>query len=262
MFPLAGPQIPDSPEALAEALQRGLAARNLPAREVTAQGAWPTLDLLRLDLTGVQISRSQLPGPAGERRGDGFTTARFELVAAPGELESTPVHVSLQADDAAFDFASGGEGESMLLIKRAVKGEVKVEVARADVERLIHSLASAAASQHGVDIKSVKVSFTSRGPRAVSVNADVTAKMFIATATVTLSGDVDLDEQLNARLSNLRFSGDGMVANLAGGFIRPQLAKLEGRTFPLMSFALGEITLRDVHLQAGETLRLTAQFGS
>ena len=81
-------------------------------------------------------------------------------------------------------------------------------------------------------------------------------------ATVTLSGDVDLDEQLTARLSNLRFSGDGMVANLAGGFIRPKLATLEGRTFPLMSFALGEITLRDVQLQAGETLRLSAQFGS
>src|SRR5437764_3897310 len=98
MFPLAGPLIPDSAEALAEALKAGLGARNLPAREVIAQGAWPALDLLRLDFTGAQISRSQLPGPLADRFGGGFTTARFELVAAPGELESTPIDVSLGAD--------------------------------------------------------------------------------------------------------------------------------------------------------------------
>lgn len=262
MLLLASSQTPDSAEALAEALKAGLVAQNLPSREVTAQGPWPALALLRLDLTGAQISRSQLPGRVAERFGGGFTAARFELVATPGELESTPIDVSVRADAAEFEFASGREGQSLILIKRAAHGEVTVEVARADLERLIHSLASAAAGQHGVDIKSVKVSLTSRGPRAVSVNADVTAKMFIATATVQLSGDLDLDEKLNARLSNLRFSGDGMVANLAGGFIRPKLATLEGRAFPLMSFALGEITLRDLQLQAGETLRLTAQFGS
>ena len=261
MLPLAGPQIPESSEALAAALREGLAAHGLPAREVTAQGAWPALDLLRLDLTGAKITRSQLPGSPGGQRLGGFKAARFELVAKPIELESTPVQISVHADDASFKLASTSEGE-LLLIERAARGEVTVEVARVEVERLIHSFASAAAKEHGVDIKSVKVSFTSRGPRAVSVKAEVTAKMFIATATVALSGDVDLDDQLNARLSNLCFDGDGMVANLAGGFIRPQLAKFEGRTFPLMSFALGEITLRDVQLLPGETLRLSAQFAS
>jgi len=183
-------------------------------------------------------------------------------VAAPAELESTPIHVSLQAEDAAFEFAPASSGGQALMIRRAAHGEVTVELARAALEQLVHTLAVEAAGQHGVEVKSTKMSLSARGPRAVSVTADVTAKMFIATATVTLSGDVDLDEQLNARISNLRFTGEGMVANLAGGFIRPQLAKLEGSSFPLMSFALGEISLRDVQLQAGDTLRLSAQFGS
>lgn len=262
MFPLAGPPIPDSPEALADALQRGLAARNLPPREVIAQGAWPKLDLLRLDLTGVQIPRSRLAGPSGEECSAGCTAARFELVAAPARFESVPVQLSLWAVEAGFDFAPAPDGTSTLLLRRAARGEVTMEMTAADVERLVHSLASEAAKQHGAEIKSVKIAFTSRGPRAVSVTAEVTAKVFIATAIFKLSGDLDLDEQLTARLSNLRFSGDGMVANLAGGFIRPQLAALEGRAFPLMSFALGEICLRDVQVQAGETLRLSAHFGS
>jgi hypothetical protein len=262
MLPLAGALPPDSPEALSTALKQGLAAQNMPAREVIAQGGWPGLDLLRIDMTGVQISRSQIPRRREMGGEGGFSAARFELVAAPGELESTPVYVSLLADDAAFQFAPNGDGGSLLLIRRAAHGEVRVEIARADLERLIHQAASEAARQHGVEIKSVKASIVSRGPRAASVRADVTAKMFIASTTVTLSGDIDLDDQLNARLANLQFAGDGMIANLAGGFIRPHLAKLEGQSFPLMSFALGEISLRDVQLDAGETLRLSAQFGS
>jgi hypothetical protein len=67
---------------------------------------------------------------------------------------------------------------------------------------------------------------------------------------------------MTVRLSNLRFSGDGMMANLAGGFIRPKLSALEGRTFPLAGLALGEITLREVQIHAGDTLRVSAQFGS
>lgn len=262
MLPLAGSLIPDSPETLANALERGLADRGMPAREVSAKGTWPALDLLRIDLTGVQISRSHFLPPIAQAPSGSLSATRFELIAAPGNLETTPVHVSLHADDAGFDIAPVQDGASALRITRAKHGELTAEVARLDLESLIQSLASKAAGAHGVDIKSVKISFTSRGPRAVSMKADVTAKMFIATATVTLSGDIDLDDQLHARLSNLRFNGDGMVANLAGGFIRPQLAALEGRTFPLMSFALGGITLRDVQLQTGETLRLSAQFGS
>lgn len=262
MLPLAGAENPDSPDALATALSLGLATSGLPAREVTALGGWPALDLLRLDLTGVQIPRTPLPGPTGTVRGEGFTAARFELVAAPARVEAAPVQLSLWAVDAGFEFAPARDGASMVLIQRAARGEVTVEMAAADIENLVHSVASEAAKQHGAEIKSVKIDFTSRGPRAVSVNAEVTAKMFIATALFKLSGDVDLDEQLSARLSNLRFSGDGMVANLAGSFIRPQLAALEGRTFPLMSFALGEISLRDVQLHAGDTLRLSANFGS
>jgi hypothetical protein len=262
MLPLAGPQLPASSQDLAQALKGGLSARGLSAREITANGAWPTLDLVRLDLTGARISRAQLPDKAGDERCSGFTASRFELVAAPAELESTPVHISLQADQAEFDFTPAQAGESWMLMQRAAHGEVMVEVARADIERLVQTLATEAAGQHGVEIKGVKVNFTSRGPRAVSITAEVTAKMFIASAALTLSGDVDLDDRLNAQVSNLRFHGDGMIANLAGGFIRPQLAKLEGRKIPLTGFALGEISLRDVQLETGETLRLRAQFGS
>jgi hypothetical protein len=262
MLPLAGPQIPDSPDALADALRTGLSAHGLETKEVAARGPWPALESLTIDLTGAKLSREHRLPETGLTRDSGFSAARFDLLAQPGILESIPVRAAMHAQDAGFELCAGAGTESVLLLKRAAHGDVSVEVARTDLERLVHSLVCEAAGEHGVTIKSTKLRFTSRGPRAVSLVAEVVAKMFIATATVTLSGDLDLDEQLNARLSNLRFNGDGMVANLAGGFIRPYLARFEGRAFPLMSFALGEVSLRDVALEAGETLRISAKFGS
>ncbi len=262
MFPLAGAQNLDSAEALAEALRQGLEARGLPAREVVAQGTWPALDLLRVDLTGVEIPRTRLPGSTGTTGSGGCTAARFELVATPARIDSAAVQLSVQATNVEFEFAPAADGGSALRVQRAAHGELTVEMAVSDLERLVHSLAADAAKPHGAEIKQVKISLTSSGPRAVSIVAEVTAKMFIASALITLSGDLELDDQMTARLSNLRFGGDGMMANLAGGFIRPQLAALEGRSFPLMNFALGEIVLRDVQVQAGDTLRLSAQFGS
>jgi hypothetical protein len=262
MLPIVGPRLPDSPKALADALERGLAARGLNVREVVAEGTWPALDLLRIDLTGAQVSRPQLPSPLDDTTNGTVTVDRFEVLAEPGLVEGTPVHVRLHATDAAFVIAPVSADESVLLIKRAAHGELTIEIEHGDLERLVHSLASKAAGGHGVEVKSVKLTCTPRGPRAVSITAEVVAKMFIATATCKLSGDIDLDEYLNARLAHLQFHGEGMAANLAGGFIRPQLAALEGKTFPLMNFALGEISLRDVQLSAGDSLRVSAHFGS
>lgn len=261
MLPLAGSEPPNSPETLVTALKTGLAARELTAKEVTTSGTWPALDSFMVDLTGVQVSRSHRVPTADSSHPAGFCAARFELVAAPASLESTPVQISLHAKDAEFEFASSVQGEFLLMMKRTAQGDVTVEVARTEIERLLQKLASEAAGPHGVEIKSTSLQVAQRGPRAVSLVAEITAKMFIAKATMTLTADLDLDDQLNLRPSNLQFHGDGMVASLAGGFIRPQLARLEGRAIPLVSFALGDMTLRDIQVNAGETLRFSAQFG-
>jgi hypothetical protein len=262
MLPLAGSTIPDSAAALVDAVTNGLARRGLAAREVIAKGPWPALDMLWIDLTGMQISRSQRLDLAHQSEGTGFTAAHFELAATPADFEGAPIEISMRAEDAAFGFSRGATGELLFVPCRAAHGQCAIEITASAIERLVHSLAAAAAREHGVEIKSTRVTFLGRGPRALSLVAEVTAKVFIASTTIEISGNVDLDERLDARLSALRFSGEGMIAGLAGSFIRPQLARLEGRSFPLMSFALGEMRLRDVQLQAGESLRITAQFGS
>ena len=191
-----------------------------------------------------------------------MTVADFALTAAPLEFEKTPIELSLRATQAAFGFAQSAAGEPIFALMDAAHGDLSLEIRREALETLLHGLAAEAAGAHGVEVKKTRVELTTRSPRELEFRAEVTAKMFIVTAAVTLSGDVTVNDQLEARVSNLRFSGEGMIANAAGGFIRPQLEKLEGRTFPLMAFSLGSLQLRDLQVRGGDSLRLTAQFGA
>jgi hypothetical protein len=77
-----------------------------------------------------------------------------------------------------------------------------------------------------------------------------------------ITGQLDLDEELNARVSGLDCIGDGAIASIACGVLKPHLQKIDGRVFPLMSLPLGEVRLRDVQLAVGDKLSVTAKFGS
>ena len=52
------------------------------------------------------------------------------------------------------------------------------------------------------------------------------------------------------------------MGSVACGLLTPHLEKLEGRTFPLMAFSLGEIRLRDVRIEVADGLKVRADFAS
>ena len=85
--------------------------------------------------------------------------------------------------------------------------------------------------------------------------------MFLSTS-LRITGQVDLDEELNARISGLDCTGEGAMGGIACGVLKPHLEKIDGRQFSLMSLPLGEVRLRDVQIAAGDKLSITAEFGS
>jgi hypothetical protein len=86
-------------------------------------------------------------------------------------------------------------------------------------------------------------------------------KLFLSTS-LRITGQLDLDEELNARISGLDCTGDGAIASVACGVLKPHLQKLERREFPLMSLPMGEVRLRDVRIAVGDKLSITADFGA
>lgn len=263
MLPLAGEKFPTSAAELADALQRGLAARGFATARVQVEAPqWPAIDVLAIDLTGARITRNvRLPessGPATESQRCG----RIEIIATPLQFEGTPVRLILRADDVTFALVRSAEDELLLALKSASHGTVEIEIAKVDLETMLQRVAVLVAGDHGVEVKKTALDLTAHHSRMLAVRAEVTAKMFVVSAAVKLAGEVAVDDALHARLSNLRVSADGMVGAMVNTVARPFLEKWEGHELPLLAFSLGEVRLRDVAVHGGESLRLDASFGA
>jgi hypothetical protein len=123
-------------------------------------------------------------------------------------------------------------------------------------------VAKSEAAKHGVTIDRVQLVLHSNSPRSLAAEVRLRAKKLFISTSLRITGQLDLDEALTAKISGLQCTGDGAIASVACGILTPHLEKLEGREFPLMSLPLAEVRLRDVRIAAGEKLVISAEFGS
>ncbi|MEO7319009.1 MAG: hypothetical protein ABIZ56_08480 [Chthoniobacteraceae bacterium] len=261
MLPLAGPQFPDSLEGLITALRSGFGNRGISARDVRATGEWPRIAELSIDLTDAQFSRAMdLPKSATESQ-PGVSVESLTISAAPFFFEKTPAHLDLRATKAECGFARDAMGEAFLKLLRTEGGSISIEAQRADLESTLRNFAESFLAKQGAQVKSAHLELIDRGPRSLGFRAEITAKAFVMTARVAVTGQLDLDDQLNLRVRDLATSGDGMIANLASGFLRPRFAEIEKRTIPLAAYSFAGVTLHGARLSGGNSLRIDAQFG-
>ena len=262
MLPLAGPQFPASSEELAAALRAGFHARDLPAREVRATGEWPHLAALDIDLTGAPFSRATPLPKAGAAAQPGVWIDQLTISAAPCYFEKTPARLDLRASKAECGFARDASGAAFLALLRTSAGTLALEVQRADLESALKTFAASFLEKQGAQVKSAQLELLDRGPQSLGFRVEITAKAFVMTARVVITGQLDLDDQLNLRIRNLATSGDGMIASIASGFLRPRFVEIESRTIPLAAYSFAGVALHGVRLSGGDSLRIEAQFGA
>jgi hypothetical protein len=219
-------------------------------------GEFPSIAALHVDLTGARFHRELKMAPAAQAAQPAepaFFVRDLQVMASPAYLESLPFTLSAQAGDAVFALAG-----STLSFSRCGNGRLEISVTRADLEAALTTVASEAAAKKGGELKSVKVDLQSEGPRVLKLHAVAVAKALFFTATLTITGRVEISDNLEVRLADLTCTGDGMIANMAAGAIRPRLAALGGRAFSLRDFVP---SLHTVTLDAADGLRVRAEFG-
>ena len=152
-------------------------------------------------------------------------------------------------------------GSSSSFFMRRTSGRIDVSVAKVDLEKLILAVAKREADKQGVAIEDLKLSLTSAGPRAIEGIVQVRARKLFLRGVIRIAARLEVDEKLTAKLSGLTCTGDGAVGAMASNLLRPHLQQLDGRQLNLAALPLGEISLRDIEIAAGEKLEITAQFG-
>jgi hypothetical protein len=256
MLPLAGDRPPANATELANSLQSGLSQKGVTA-SVNADGSWPAVSSL-----AIKLSRIARPKPLPKASAEAsITVAQFDVTGAPVDIEGVPATVRAHFSELGCGFGRVGEGPWQLIVRSAASGRVEMEAATAEVEQGVHRIVSELAGSQGATVKSTKLNVTALTPRSVKFELSCTAKVFIATATLTVGGQLEIDNQLNARLSGLTVAGDGMIASMAQGMIQPRLAEWNGRVVPLGNYVAAGLTVQDLRISTGDKIRLDATFG-
>jgi hypothetical protein len=266
MLPLHRKEFPASKDELAQALEnslRQLLGSTQPLVSVQAR-AFPFFDEIAVNLDNLKLDSvpsllAAVPSNARFACEAGLMT----MTARNLRLRGTPLDVRVEARGVVFDQAQDGNDEVVLAVKRVREGYLQISVTQLDLEGALGEIARREGRKAGVAVENLRLAMRARGPRSVSADIRFQAGKFLLRARIDISARIDVDENLVARVFDLKCKGDGAVGSLACNAIGAHLSRLEGRSFPLKSLPLlGEVQLRDVRISVADTVQIIADFGS
>lgn len=255
------PSASDLERLLNEGLQRIFVAQSPPV--TVRDHSYPHLEAINVSLDGARLSAdSPQPSPVSGETSPALEIDQFTLSASPLSLGPVALDLSLAAREVQLRQGKDSNDQIVLSLDSATDGNIEISVTRVDLEALVLKLAQDQAKKHGITIDGVQLKLRQENTHSAAAEVNLRARKLFLSASIRVTARLDLDDELNLKLSGLNCAGDGGIATLACGVLTPYLRKVDGREFSLMSLPLGEIRLRDVQLAMGDKLCVTAEFGS
>lgn len=265
MFPLKTTTFPSSAAALEQLLNESLGRIfDVAVDPVSIRDAsYPTLAEINISLDHARL-RPNPPRPRliSGQSSPALRVGRLALHAADLSIGPASADLSLSARDVDLVRGKDADDEIVLSLQNAAEGKIEISAPLADLEKLIARIAKSEAGKHGVTVEDVRLSAREKNAHSLEAEVRLQARKLFMSASIRVTGQLDLDDELKAKISGLKCKGDGAIAAVACGVLTPHLEKLNGREFPLMSLPLGEVRLRDVRLSVTDKLSVTAEFGS
>lgn len=264
MFPLKTATLPSSAAALQSLLNESLRrVFDIEADPVSVRDAsYPTIAEITISLDHARLrSNPPRPQPISGKSSPALQVGRLAVRASDLSIGPATVDLSLSARDVDLVQGKDDGDEIVLSLQNAAQGKIEISAPLADLEKVISEIAKTEAGKHGVTIENVQLMVRQKSGHSLEAEVRLRARKLFMGASIRITGQLDLDEELNAKISGLRCSGDGAIAAVACGVLTPHLQKLDGREFALMSLPLGEVRLREVRLAVTDKLSVTAEFG-
>lgn len=265
MFPLYTKTFPSSAAELARLLEQSVSRLFTAISNAVSvhEKTYPDIAELRIALDGAALRANPPESPILK----GATSPALVLDAL--HIQGTGVTVGpatldlkLVARGVRLSQSRDTNDELVLVLQNAANGEIEISATKDNIESAIAALAQQEAGKHGVTIDQVQLTVQSRESRSLDGEVQLRARKLFFSTVIHIAAKLDLDEQLNATVSDVRCTGDGAIGSLACGFLTPHLQKVRARRFSLLALPLGEVRLRAVRLSATDRLTVHAEFGA
>lgn len=270
LFPMTKSIPPRTPEMLASSMEQAWGTRlDVPEGSdlVRIEGveAYPHVGAMTIDLSDVSIpskSKERKLKPRGGPEG-AVTVGNLELVARPLLVERARFVIAMSASDAKLEIRRDKKGQPMLALAGAEDGKVSLEVSKKDIDRLLLQSARDAAGKYGVAVDRTKLKLDMIDGKSLRVDLKVNLRVAgVLPAGLHFKARMDIDDQLNGRITKLTCEGDQLLGPLISSVIDPALSKYEGKKRPLVGFAFGKMKLKDLQIDVEDGFKVEAAFGN
>jgi hypothetical protein len=266
MLPLSTAAFPSSAadlqRLLNEALERIFISKPHPV--TIRDHSYPHLSGIDISLDDARL-RPEPPRPpsASGEVSPALEIDQLTVSASPLSIGPAALKLSISATAVQLGQSKDSNEQIVLSLKSAAEGTIKISMRQDDLEALVTNLARNQASKQGVTIDGVQLTLRQESAHSLAVEVRLRVRKLFLGASLRVTGQLDLDDRLNLKISRLNCTGDGGIATMACGILKPYLEKFDGREFPLISLPLPKgILLRDVRLAVGDDVSVSAEFGS
>lgn len=264
MIPLFRTQFPSSKaelaEALNEALGRYVKKESGPLVTVSAR-VFPYLDEIAINLDSAELASSFPPAPkvVGETK-SAIEAGLVNLSGREIKVRGIPLNLQMTANSVVMHSGRDENDQAMLVPQSVLSGHVAIAVSQQVLEKAIGDLAREAGAKHGIVMEDLRIALRARGVRSISADIHLRARKLLFRTEMDVSGQLEIDDDFQARISNLKCRATGAIGSVACGIVQPILDKMEGRSASLMSFPFTGMKLKDVRVTVADTVEVTADF--
>lgn len=274
MIPLGPGEIPTSSDELSNrvsaaiGLITGGGAPSGPT--VHAQMASPSeIASLSINISNKEAAAARADKPASLTKLGDARLDKFEVEGDPALIYGAPVTVHISASNIPAAWSRDDRGGLWLVPQEApgsedqpgAAGDLVLAAKTSDLETALRAVISGLAEANGARLKDVRLRVESAGERAVVLAVDVAASKFMMTAKVRALAELSLDDNMNLRIGNVDLTGDGAAGSMVANLLADKIGQWRGRQIALGQFVFAGAALRDVKLETGQQLRLSARFG-
>ena len=241
MNPVAGPAAPvrTQPQRgrLASWLRRLFHPRQPAIENRAARQRAVACGNLQVNLSGTSLGLTKLISKlkaAASVAGPQIKIERLEIIGQPIRVQQASFELDVLAKNLRLAKAAQNKSQPGSLIDLD-HGQITVLITPEDFQRLLTTVADEFLREYYVTISEAAVRFETPSRRQLLTDLQVTAKRGWLRARLQVTGGLEIDDDLHARLYGLQVHGRGILGRLIAAVATRRLRSLQEKQFSLRS---------------------------